>query len=93
MGNSSVADDFGTGTVTITAHVNKRLQTLVLLDAYISFLIQALRRNLLSMSCLINIVLILIALCFLECYNYGVASCLNFVLSKLLLFYFTNFAS
>ena len=39
MGNGSVVDVLGTGTVTITTRVNKRLQTLVLSDAYISFLI------------------------------------------------------
>ena len=39
MGNRSVANILGTGTVTITTRVNKRLQTLVLTDAYISFLI------------------------------------------------------
>ena len=38
MGNGSVVDILGT--VTITTRVNKRLQTLVLSDAYISFLIQ-----------------------------------------------------
>jgi len=35
-----VVDVLGTGQVTITTRVNKRLQTLVLSDAYISFLIQ-----------------------------------------------------
>ena len=40
MGNGSVVDVLGTGTVTITTRVNKRLQTLVLSYAYISFLIQ-----------------------------------------------------
>ena len=35
-----VVDVLGTGTVTITTRINKRLQTLVLSDAYISFLIQ-----------------------------------------------------
>ena len=41
----------GTGTVTITTRVNKRLQTLVLTDVY---LVPDLRRNLLSISCLRN---------------------------------------
>ena len=40
IGNCSVADVLGTGTLTVTTCANKRLQTLVLSDAYISFLIQ-----------------------------------------------------
>ena len=51
MGNGSVADILGTGTVTVTTRVNKRLQTLVLTDVY---LVPDLRRNLLSISCLRN---------------------------------------
>jgi hypothetical protein len=35
-----VVDVLGTGTVTITTRVNKRLQTLVLSDANISFFVQ-----------------------------------------------------
>ena len=35
MGNGSVADVCGTGTVTITALINKRLQTLILTHVFL----------------------------------------------------------
>ena len=51
MGNGSVVDVLGTGTVTIMTRVNKILQALVLRDVY---LVPDLRRRLRSISCLRN---------------------------------------